>query len=233
MAYNEEFILPFFIEHYRKRFSNAHIVVRDNCSTDNTIKIAKDNGCEVIPYDTGGIHDDFSLQFLKNNCWKNTANSDFVLIIDPDEMIDINEEQLMEEDKLGTTLIKPLGFEMINMEDNYDLKSIQWGLKWEDYGKVCLFNKKYIQEMNYNCGAHQCNPVGKIQYNKGGYNLYHYKWINVDQIVKRFAMTASRMSENNKKYKMGWENMEPEDKIRQEFQIRRDRIKKEGIRVRE
>jgi glycosyltransferase involved in cell wall biosynthesis len=230
MAFNEEIILPFMIEHYRSRFPNCYIVLRDNCSTDSTVQIAKDNNCEIIHYDTKGLHDDFELQELKNNCWK-TANTDWVLIVDPDELLDINEEQLKNEERLGTTLIATTGYEMINMKDNYDLSSIKYGLKWDEYGKKCLFNKKYISDINYNCGAHVSNPAGNIQYSQYIYNIYHYKWISQEYILNRFASTASRMSESNKKHKMGWENMEPVEKIKEQFQIRRERIKNEGIKL--
>lgn len=230
MAFNEEMILPFMINHYRNRFNNCRIVLRDNCSTDRTAQIAKDNNCEIIHYDTKGLHDDFELQQLKNNCWKD-AQTDWVLIIDPDELLDINEQQLKEEEALGTTLIKPTGYEMINMEDNYDLSSIKYGLNWPEYGKTCLLNKKYIKEINYNCGAHVSKPMGHVQLNTNSYNLYHYKWINPDYIVDRFAATAFRMSESNKKYKMGWENLEPAEKIKQEFQSRRDKVSVEGIKL--
>lgn len=230
MAFNEETVLQFMLDHYRARFPACHIILRNNESTDNTVKIAKDNNCEIIDHNTNGFHDDFDLRDLKNNCWKD-AKTDWVLIIDPDELLDINEKQLKEEEALGTTLIKPIGFEMINMEDNYDLAGIKYGLVWPEYGKTCLFNKKYITDINYNCGAHVSKPVGQVQFNTNSYNLFHYKWINPDYIVERFAATATRMSVLNKKYKMGWENLEPATKIRQEFQSRRDKIGVEGIKL--
>lgn len=230
MAFNEETILPFMLAHYRSHFPAANIIIRDNCSTDKTAQIALDNGCEVIHYDTKGLHDDFELRDLKNNCWKD-AKTDWVLVIDPDELLDINEQQLKEEENLGTTIFKPTGYEMINMLDNYELSDIHYGLKWQEYGKTCLFNKQYIKEINFNCGAHVSQPVGKVQFNTNSYSLKHYKWINPDYIVKRFANTTARMSELNKKHKMGWENMEPEDVIKQEFQNRRDQIKTSGVKV--
>ena len=43
IAYNEELMIPHFIAHYRKQFPNCKIVVFDNESTDNTIKVDDTN----------------------------------------------------------------------------------------------------------------------------------------------------------------------------------------------
>ena len=98
MAFNEEILMQFMIDHYRSRFPNCHIVVYDYESTDKTAEIANNNNCEVINYSTNNEVDDEKLRHLKNNCWKNAA-TDWVLVCDVDEMLDINEQQLIEEDK--------------------------------------------------------------------------------------------------------------------------------------
>ena len=41
VAYNEEKIVKYFIEHYRNRFPNCIIKIWDNFSKDNTVDIAK------------------------------------------------------------------------------------------------------------------------------------------------------------------------------------------------
>ncbi len=71
MAYNEDVFLQYMINHYRSRFSNCHIVLFDNESTDNTRQIALDNNCEVKDFKTNNTIDDLKIQHLKNNCWKN------------------------------------------------------------------------------------------------------------------------------------------------------------------
>src|SRR3990167_11265325 len=93
ITYNESLLIQFMIDHYRSRFPDCRIVVYDNISTDDTVKIALANGCEVIPYDTNGqIQDSHYIQ-IKNNCWKD-AKTDWVLICDMDELLDINTAQL-------------------------------------------------------------------------------------------------------------------------------------------
>lgn len=68
--WNEEVRIPYFINHYRKRFPNCEIVFFDNQSTDKSIKIALDNNCKIVSFSTNNIICDFALQRNKNNCWK-------------------------------------------------------------------------------------------------------------------------------------------------------------------
>ena len=99
IAYNEELIMQFMIDHYRSRFPGCNIVVYDNMSTDNTTKIARANDCEVIQYDTNNQIQDRRYIEIKNNCWKN-ALTEWVLICDMDELLDINAEQLKKEEEV-------------------------------------------------------------------------------------------------------------------------------------
>lgn len=69
-TYNEEKILPFLIEWYKKRFKNLQITLIDNESTDNTVKIALENGCKIITSKTNGYSDNTIRQNLRNNIWK-------------------------------------------------------------------------------------------------------------------------------------------------------------------
>ena len=105
ITYNEGLLIQFMIDHYRERFPGCRIVVYDNISTDDTVKIALANGCEVIPYDTGGQLQDSRYIQIKNNCWKD-AKTDWVLVCDLDELLDIDEAELRREESLGTTMVR-------------------------------------------------------------------------------------------------------------------------------
>ncbi len=201
LAFNEEVILPFTINHYRNKFPECHITVFDNQSTDKTKEIALANNCKVIVWDTNNYIDDEKMKSLKNNCWKQ-ANTDWVCIIDSDELVDINEEQLKIEETKNTTIIRSIAYNMVNMENNYDLSNIKYGVRAEMYDKNYLFNKKFIKEIHYNHGAHHSNPMGNIKYSDTKYNLYHYKFISEDFNIARHHYTIPRLSELNKK--MGW-----------------------------
>jgi glycosyltransferase involved in cell wall biosynthesis len=216
ITYNEELLIQFMIDHYRSRFPNCNIIFYDNSSTDNTTNIAKKNNCEVRTYNSGGTLDDGLHIQIKNNCWKD-ASTDWVLTCDLDELLDINEEDLKKEEELGTTRIKSEGWHMVNLQDNFDIANIKYGTRNTGYDKYMLFNKKYIKEMNYGAGCHNCNSIGKIIDSKS-YKMYHYKFINLELSIARIKETVSRLSENNKKNGWGFHAcMRTEQQITDEF----------------
>jgi glycosyltransferase involved in cell wall biosynthesis len=216
IAFNEEVLIKFMIDHYRSRFPNCHIVVYDNFSTDNTAQIAKDNNCEVIYYDTNNMINDNKYIEIKNNCWKG-AKTDWVLVCDVDEMLEINQEQLLMEESSGTTIIKGEGYNMVNMEDNFDLPNITYGSRCTPYDKSYLFNKKFITDIRYIHGCHSCNPIGTVKYNTNVYKAYHYNCINPDYKVERYKLFASRLSPENKQHGWGYQYLQSEESIRQSF----------------
>lgn len=214
MAYREDVFLQYMIDHYRNRFTDCHIVLYDNESPDKTREIALANNCEVLDFKTGGKIDDFKIRDLKNNCWKN-AKTDWVLVCDVDELLNINAQELANEEKLGTTVIRSEGWNMVNMENNYDFANIKHGTRVPQYDKSYLFNKKFISNINYHCGGHNASPVGAIKHSAAPYKLWHYKCINPDYLVERFRWTAERLSDANKKANMGTYWLESsEEKIR-------------------
>lgn len=225
MAYNEELLLQFMIDHYRSRFPDCHIVVNDNESTDRTKEIALSNNCEVLTYSTNSLVDDIKLRDLKNNCWR-SAKTDWVLVCDVDELLDINEKDLENEDQLGSTIIKSEGYTMVNMEDNYDFINIKHGIRDTQYDKFFLFNKKKVLNINYECGAHQANPSGLIKFSNTAYKLYHWRFIHPDLTIIRNKMTAPRLSTINLKTGMGAYVLESEETSRIAFEDIRKRVKK-------
>lgn len=201
LAYNEELLIQFMIDHYRQRFPGCRIVVHDNMSTDNTRKIALANGCEVIPYDTQGQLQDRRLTDIKNNCWKN-ALTDWVLICDVDELLDINQAQLKQEQAAGINIISTKAYDMINLEDNFDIAGMKHGIKSPLVGKSLLFNKKFITAINYEPGAHICHPTGFVLYSQKMYQLYHYTAINERRTYEKCLVNGARLSPEN--IKNGW-----------------------------
>jgi len=224
LAYNEEILIQFMINHYRKRFADCHIVLYDNSSTDKTVEIAKANGCEIRTYDSGGTLNDGLHMQIKNTCWKD-AKTDWVLMCDLDEMLDINKEQLKKEENANTTIIKSEAWTMVNLAETYDLASLEkinHAFRDPGYDKSLLFNKKHIAEINYSPGAHKCYPSGKIK-NSNPYKLYHYQYIHPDLFTAKRMLTAKRLSEANRKN--GWgvpqTSGTPQDKYN-DYQYRKD-----------
>lgn len=216
ITYNEQLMLPFFINHYRSRFPNCNIVVFDNESTDNTVKIALENDCEVITYKTNGKLDDTKYLEIKNNCWK--VCNGWVIVADCDELIDISNYILTLEENEGNTLLRFNAFNMVNMADNLDIDSINYGLRAESYDKSYCFDARFVSEINYSAGCHSASPIGsKISYSNYIYNAYHYKYINPDYMVIRHANFAKRLSEINLKKGYGGHYLQTESQIRNEF----------------
>ena len=212
ITFNEEYVLPFFIKWYRDRFPNCKIVVYDNYSTDNTVKIALENNCEVIPYDTNNQLSDSKYLEIKNNCWKN-AETDWVLIADCDELLDIKLEDL----NTNCTLFKAKGYNMCNVEELSNVLDIKHGIEAEQYDKVLCFNKRYIKEINYSPGCHNCSPVGDVLYSYKTPKLLHMKFINEDYMVDRYKMFKNRMSEENIKKGWGVQYTNTEEIIRRDY----------------
>lgn len=201
LAFNEDVFLQYMIDHYKNKFPNCKMVLYDNQSNDKTKEIAINNGCEVIYFDTNNEIDDQKFIQMKNNCWK-SATTDWVLVCDVDELLNINAEELQKENDNGTTIIRAEGWNMVNMQDNYDFANIKHGTRVPQYDKAYLFKRSEISDINYSIGGHTYNPNGRIKLSDNAYKLYHYKCINPDYLVKRFKWTAQRLSELNKRN--GW-----------------------------
>lgn len=212
ITYNEELVLPFFIKWYRDRFVNCKIVVYDNCSTDNTEKIALENNCEVIKYDSNNQLNDSKYLEIKNNCWKN-ANTKWVLIADADEFLDITLDDLNTE----KTLFKSKGYNMCNVKNLSNIIDIKHGIRSEQYDKVLCFNKEQIKEINYSPGCHSCNPIGNIKFVSKTPNLLHMKFLNEDYMVNRYKMFKNRMSKENIKNGWGIQYLAEEENIRIDY----------------
>lgn len=225
VSFNEEMFIQFMIDHYRSRFPGCQIVCYDNMSTDKTVEILKANNCHVIPYDTNNQIDDNHYLQIKNNCWK-SSTTDWVLVCDVDELLDINESQLNAEDAKGTTIIRSEAYNMVNMEDNFDLPNIKHGARCEPYDKYYLFKKSELSEISYTHGCHGASPKGRANYSDKLYLLYHYKCVNPDYMVERYKLFNSRLSEANKRYKWGNHYGSPSEEVRNSFLLARTYVTK-------
>ena len=210
IAYNEEIILPFFIKWYRERFPNCRIIIYDNYSTDNTEKIALENNCTIIKYDSNNqIRDDLYLE-IKNNCWK-SADTDWVIVCDADELLDIDENYLLSTEY---DIIQGKGYEMCGKDEN--IEKINKGIYAHGYSKCICFNKTKVIEINYTPGCHTIDPVPKnLKTGKEIKNLYHFKWLNYEYVKNRYNLFSQRLSKINKEQKWGYQyNLSDEELLK-------------------
>lgn len=222
-------MVAFTINFYRQRFPKAVITILDNHSTDQTTTIARRLGCEIFQFNTDNKISDLMYQYLKNNCWKKSDNH-WCLVCDADEMLEITEGELLNEENIGTTIISGLGFNMVNMNNDLNIAGIDHGYRDNDvcqfYDKSLLFNKAFITDMNYTIGAHSCLPAGRSDWSKRKYRLLHYKYISPDFMCQRYAMYASRLSDDNIKNGWGGNYKETEGTIRALFEVYRQKSSK-------
>lgn len=216
ITYNEELMIKFFINHYREKFPNCKIVIYDNYSTDNTVNIAKKYNCDIKYFDSNNQISETKYLEIKNNCWKEST-TDWVIVCDCDELVNISQDKLKIEELKGSTIINFEGYDMINLSKDTDLYKIKNGVRNKMYDKRILFNKKNINEINYEAGCHTCNPIGDVLYSKEVYKLFHYKYLSEDYLISRYKLFSSRLSEENKKNKWGTHYIKQENEIRNNF----------------
>lgn len=233
-CYNEELLLPYFIRFYRNRFSKCKIIIYDNYSEDNTEIIAKKYDCEVIKYDSENELRDDILVGLKNNCWKN-SETNWNIICDIDEFLDINMDDLLYESSVGTNIISSVGWDMFNENPNSkSIETMNIGVRNINYDKNILFNKNCIKNINYDPGCHICNPKShkknNINYSQKKYNLYHMKFINEEIILKKNLRNLNRMSKQNMDHDWGFHYKATENDTKQFFiESRKIGVKKNFI----
>jgi len=204
LCYNEEVILPHTVEHYRRNFKDCEITIYDNKSTDESRNIAKDLSCNIIVWDSNDEIDDYKYKDIKNSCWKN-QKEDWAIVIDMDEWLVVNEEQLQKEQDNGVTILKVKGVDMMGESknltlDDIDLHKIRKGINYTKEDKNLCFRvgEKYITEMNYDWGAHNCNPKGNVKFSEKTYINKHMSYLGlnfvIDKIKKRFQRSARMRS---------------------------------------
>lgn len=206
IAYNEEKIIKFFIEHYLK-FCNK-ITIFNNYSTDSTSDIVKsyeNNNVHLKFFDTNNSVDDKIYLDIKNNCWK-SSEAEYVIIVDSDEFLyhpDI--KSFLRETKQA--LYRPLGYNMVSDEfpsgDDLLVDIIKEGVLAHNYSKMCLFSPAEVSNINYSLGCHNAAPQGKhgnylLPYISDDLKLLHYKNLSFNYRYSKHIEYSKRMSDFNK-----------------------------------
>lgn len=213
IAYNEVVMLPHTVRFYRGRFPGCRIMVYDNFSTDRTKSLAKELGCEVMDFYTNDKLSDQVFLNIKNNCWK-TAGTDWVVVCDVDEWLDIWPEDLND----SCTIIRSWFVNMVNPKDNFDVWHMNLGYRHISFpGKFICFNKKYIEDINYHYGCHEAMPVGKVVFSEKIYDLLHYKFINLKYAIDRYKEFANRLSVHNLKNKLSYHYLFSARRIKKDY----------------
>jgi len=214
ILYNEEDLLPFFINHYRTFVSKFFFY--DNFSTDSSIEIIKNSGVdhEIRQYESNNKQDDLVFTKIKNNAWKDSKNQnvDYVIVCDLDEFLyHENIHQFLDEKKkAGITIFKPEGYNMYSNvfpEFKPDLQlteRVKNGCKFEMMDKQVIFSPDDLDEIDYGMGCHYSDPKGNVKATAyGGLKLLHYKGLSLEYLLFKVHRSKSRIPDANRKVGIG------------------------------
>jgi hypothetical protein len=223
LCWNEEKILPHFLNHYSK-FANK-ITIFDNESTDNSVNIITSfDKCDtnVISYSSDNKLNDIKYVGIKNNCWKNDP-SEYVIVCDLDEFL--YTENIF--DYLNKNnfydVFMPNGYDMISTTfPTYNTPITQQVINGFFHSGLCksiLFKPNMLSNINYQPGAHTSNPIGYKIITKSCDNLklLHYKRLSLEYLINRNDSLRNRLSDLNIKTGAGSHYLNSNDHIVSEF----------------
>jgi glycosyltransferase involved in cell wall biosynthesis len=225
-AWNEEKVLPFFLDHYSS-FCNTIYVV-DNESTDSSHDIyAKYPKVKVIK-NTSKSLDDINLSYSKSTLYRELSRgvADWSIIVDVDEFLyHPNLLSILEQyKKEGVQVPKVKGFDMISetlpeyKEGSSLLDQVKTGCYSLNYSKPCIVDTNY--DITYGLGCHPQNtpiPHKVKRSEREDLKLLHYKNLGFNYIYNRFQLLNSRRSERNKQFNFGSHYTKAKETIEKEF----------------
>lgn len=201
ITYNEQIMLPFTIAHYRRMFGDPKFVVHDNNSTDNTVALAIEAGCTVIPFTTDGMNDTIHRN-IKSEAVIN-ATSDWVLVIDCDEECMINTQDLIDLESKGVNAVHFSGYDIFDKcESPWEAAQKPHGCGSPGYSKPVLLKVGEFSVIEFGAGAHNIEQIvpieGKeIAWSKDEFKLLHYKHWSPKWHLDRSHELAVRQSPEN------------------------------------
>ena len=202
LCFNESVLIPHTVNHYKKYLPSCKITIYDNESTDNSVNIAKELGCSIISWNSNNKIDDFKYKDIKNNCWKTIENG-WIIMADMDEYLCVTEKELQTEMNLGVSILNIKGYNMIGESlttdlCDIDLQTIQKYNYFSQQNKKLCFLREKINEMNYECGAHTCSPVGIINYSSTIYIKKHMSILGLNFTIHKYVERDKRAKDMQK-----------------------------------
>jgi hypothetical protein len=201
VCWNEEDIIPYFLRHYTQ-FCNK-IVVFDNESTDNSVKLLKECSLvEVRSFATEGCYVEETLTEIRNTGWKDDRECDWQIVVDMDEFVYHPNLLNILNNAKQYNVITTEGYQMYGnnfIDANtfagqiYD--QIKTGVRFDWYGKSVIFNPQEVKDINFRRGSHKAapGPNAKDDIRSLGIKLLHYKFLGYDYLIKRGQQLDTRL----------------------------------------
>ena len=195
--YNDEWLLEKMVNWYRKKLIGHELIINiyDNESTDRTPEIAKELGCNVYHWNTGGKLKNQEYIDLMNTVWKD-SKADYVILVCTDEFIDIDPDKIN-----GSTILQCVGYDMIG-DGSVEIENLVEGIRNTVQDKSCIFSPKDIKDINYEHGCHVCHPTGNVITSSYRPLMYHMSMISPEWILSRYQRGRTRLSDLD--IRMGW-----------------------------
>lgn len=190
-------IIPFFLRYY----SNIadEIWSFDDASTDGTRELLAQ--CPKVklenwPHPGSGIDDDLFLNFAYDTYPKAAGWFDWVIFVDPDEIVyHPNMSGVLEEIIGRGDVIRTCGFNMISesfpKDDGRQIWEIlPFGVRAPVYSKPVVFNPKIM--VRWDRGKHHLERCSPFMSSERSIKLLHYRYLGVEYTRKRNAENYAR-----------------------------------------
>lgn len=226
LCYNEEKIMPFFLDHYNK-FADK-IIVLDNESTDNSRDIALKAGATVRIWQSGNQFNDGLHMQLKQNIYKESRGlADWVMVLDNDEFIyhpNIREVLSDYKDK-KINLPKIQGYDMVS--ETFPIlgtpitDQVTLGVRMDHLSKRVVFNPELDMQWTVGChpqdGSFIKSIKGAKESREADLKLLHYKLLSSDYVKDRYRMYQRRLSMFNLINQFGTHYLQKQEELDRQF----------------
>ena len=218
-VYNEEFLLPFYLNHYR--WCDAHYILYETTTTDQSLSLLQRPNVHLVPTTSPEGIDDAEKTRALNQAYRD-LEADVVLCVDADEFIHTDRAQVEQMMSASPVVIVTLcdvfrHHTESDLDPNLPVKEQRrYGKCYNEYQKPCLARTGLPEDVFWTLGHHGMHNV-----TPANYGIMGSHWVNADpcfSIKRRVHDRSERLSPNNYANRYGtqhfWLN---EDQIRQKL----------------